>query len=225
MTPRFAPISSALLAVALTACASLEPTPPHVAGALTPTEQFAIEVAPVADEILLAPHGYLSPAQTAALGELAMRWREAGEGAIVVQAPSAGPAGNSGRAAVAALQQFGVPAGSVQLSSPDPNDASVSSSPVKVGFGRLAAVVPDCANQWGELTRTRENLPHAAFGCATAANFAAQVADPRDLTRPRALTAADAERRGVVLGKYRLGERTGAETGEEDRGVVSRTIQ
>lgn len=209
----------------LAACASAPPAAVPNPQALTPTEQYAVQVEPVVDEILLAPHGHLSAAQAGALGELVMRWRELGDGPITVQSAAAGPAQDTGAAVVQALQGLGVPAAAVQLSQAAAVDPAAPAQPVRVGFGRLAAVGPHCASQWGELTRTRENLPYAAFGCATTANFAAQIADPRDLTRPRASGAADGDRRAEVLGKYRKGEPTGVQRNDDERGVVSRKIQ
>lgn len=218
-------VFTALMGVAaLPGCAS-DKAPPHVVAAVTPTEQFPIEVAPVADEILLAPHGWLSAAQSAALGELATRWRETGESPIVVEAPPEGPGAASAQAAAQALQGYGVPLGSVQLTAVAAASADGPPMPIKVGFGRLAAVVPDCASRWEDLSRTNANRTHAAFGCATSANLAAQIADPRDLGRPRTMTASDGDRRATVMGKYRKGESTSAERGDDERGVVSDSIQ
>ncbi len=215
----------AAAAAALAACATRESPPEaHQIAALTPTEQFAPEVAPTVDEILLASHGRLSPNQTAALGELVMRWREVGEGAIVVQAPKSGPGRDTGHAAAATLQGFGVPAGAIQLTAfetaPDAPPPAVS-----VGFGRLAAVIPQCANRWGDVTATRENLPTVNFGCAVTANIAAQVANPRDLVQARGSAPADGYRRADVLEKYRKGESTASQRSPDERGVVSQTIR
>jgi len=218
--------SAAVLIVGLSGCASVstEATPPHVLAAATPTEQFPIEVASVPDEILLAPHGSLSPAQSAALGELASRWRETGDSPIFVEASSGKGAGTA-QAAAQALQAYGVPAEAVQVQPVAESEPAAAPVPVKVGFARLAAVGPNCDGLWDELTHTRKNLPYASFGCATAGNFAAQIADPRDLIRPRGGTPADGDRRATVMDKYRKGQSTASERGEDERGVVSRTIQ
>ena len=209
----------ALAACALIAgCAAPRLGSPELA-ALTPSEQFAIEVRSVPDEILLAPHGGLSPAQQAALADLAERWRDAGEGPIVVHT-GPGRAAHTGEAAAHALQEAGVPAGFVQLAHMEaPHDAPAV--PVRVGYSRLVAVGPQCANMWGDLTRTAANRPQAGFGCAVTANMAAQIANPRDLVSPRPSYPADAVRRATVMDKYRKGQPTNSERSGDERGDVS----
>ena len=188
--------------------------------ALTPTEQFAIEVRSTADEILLAPHGMLSPAQEAALAALAERWRDAGEGPIIVHA-GRGPALHTAHAAAHALHAAGVPSPFVRVETDAALPADGPPAPVRVGYSRLVAVGPQCANLWGQLSHTADNEPQPAFGCTMTANIAALVADPRDLVAPRASYPADAARRAVVLDKYRKGEPTGAKRGDDERGDVS----
>jgi pilus assembly protein CpaD len=218
-------VFTALMGVAALPGCATDPAPANVLAAVTPTEQFPIEVTPVADEIMLAPHGWLSANQSAALGGLALRWRETGESPIVVEAPADGPGAASAQAAVQALHGYGVPQGSVQLTAAPAAAPDAPPAPIKVGFSRLEAVVPNCANRWEDLSRTSANRTHGAFGCAVSANLAAQIADPRDLGRPRTMTPADGDRRGTMLGKYRKGEPTGAERGDDERGVVSDSIQ
>lgn len=208
-------------AAALAACAAVEPAP---AGpiALTPTEQFMAEVRSTPDEILLAPNGPLSAAQDAALADLAERWRDAGEGPVVIGVAGGGRATHTAHAAARALQGYGVPKTMVRV---EPGEGAVDGPPppVRVGYSRLVAVGPQCANLWGDLTRTANNGPHAAFGCAVTANMAVQIADPRDLVAPRASYPADAVRRATVLEKYRKGETTGAKRGDDERGDVRST--
>ena len=206
----------------LSACATPDMGPqPTNPLALTPTEQYSVELVPATDEILLAPHGALSPGQTAALGEMVMRWREGGEDAIVVEGPAAGPANGTALAAAEMIKAYGAPA-VLRLGGPS---ADAAPAPVRVSFARVEAVIPDCSNRWGELTRTRENKPHAGFGCAVTANMGAMVANPRDLLQPRGETPADGDRRADVMAKYRRGEATAAVRGEGERGVVSNAVQ
>ena len=221
------PARAALLALLagsglLTACATPAHAPqPTNPLAVTPTEQYAVELAPAVDEILLAPHGAVSPTQAAALGELVMRWREGGEDVITVQGADAGPARDTALAAVELLKAYGASA-QVDL---QPVAADTPAAPVRVSFARLEAVIPDCSNRWGELTRTKQNQPHAAFGCAVTANLAAQIANPGDLARPRGETPADGERRADVVGKYRQGQPTATQRSADERGVVSNAVQ
>ncbi|HEX8571103.1 MAG TPA: CpaD family pilus assembly lipoprotein [Caulobacteraceae bacterium] len=208
-----------LAACALTAaCSSLQPSPSSLPS-LTPTEQFSIEVRSTPDEIMLAPHGSLSPAQESALADLADRWRDAGEGPILIQAAHGGHGMHTAHAAAETLRASGVPAAFVRVTPLD--GAEGPPPPVRVGYSRLVAVGPQCANLWPDLTHTAANLPQSTFGCSVTANIAAQVADPRDLVAPRASYPADAVRRATVLAKYRQGEPTGAKRGDDERGDVS----
>jgi pilus assembly protein CpaD len=61
------------------------------------------------------------------------------------------------------------------------------------------------------------NLPYPNFGCAQQHNLAAQIVNPADLLGPRTAAPADAERRTVVMEKYRQGQSTGAERGGDDK--------
>jgi pilus assembly protein CpaD len=163
----------------------------------------------------------VSPTQAAALGELVMRWRESGEDAIAVQGADAGPSRDTALAAVELLKAYGAQA----RADLQPAGAAAAPAPVRVSFARLEAVIPDCASRWGELTRTKENQPHAAFGCAVTANMAAQMANPGDLARPRGETPADGDRRADVMDKYRKGQPTATQRSPDERGVVSNAVQ
>ena len=93
----------------------------------------------------------------------------------------------------------------VSYAAPDPR------APVVVGFETLRAVAPECGRNWGNLSRSGDNQSASNFGCAITANLAAQIADPRDIQQPRAMTSADASRRTVVFDQYRAGKQTSAE--------------
>lgn len=202
-------LAAAILAASLSSCmggpASLGGEPP-----LTPTSRYSLQVEPGLDRIALAVHeGGLSANQQRALDQLVARYAAAGGPALVIEAPGGGD-----EAAVrttwdvkAAVQAFGVPGERIQVISyaaPDPR------APVLIGFETLQASVPRCGTAWGGLSRTGDNMSASNFGCAVNANLAAQIADPRDIVAPRAMTPADAGRRTVVFQNYRAGEQTAA---------------
>lgn len=199
----------ALSASALGACvggpASRGGEPP-----LTPTSRYVLQVEPNLDRIALAVHDAgLSPAQTGALQALLGRYAQAEGGPLVIETPAgADPVAlNQAYAVQAALTGWGVPAERVRLVSyaaPDPR------APVVVGFETVRAVVPQCGRNWGNLGRSGDNQSASNFGCAVTANLAAQIADPRDIQQPRAMTPADASRRTVVFDQYRAGRQTAA---------------
>lgn len=206
-----------LLAAGLAACASGSDGPKTAKlDAITPTEQFPIEVRQNPDEIRLAVHDRgLSDGQYAALAALVDRWRETGGGAVTIQAPRGpgeGQAALYANAATRALADLGVPLDRVKLvgyPAPDGKPA-----PLIVGFASYEAVGPTCG-KWDNLTATGSNRPYANFGCAQTANIAAMIANPRDLIAPRDMTPADASRRQVVLDKYRKGETTSTAKDEQ----------
>ena len=87
--------------------------------------------------------------------------------------------------------------------------------------GRYVAEAPPCGNWSSNLSHTAGNVLPPNFGCATQHNFAAMVADPRDLVAPDTTGQADAQRRLTVLQKYRAGEATPAARSEQQSGAVS----
>lgn len=210
MTLRLITTLSALAAAAtLSACmgapASLDGPIP-----LTPTQRFTLQVEPGVDRIALAVHETgLSPAQRAAIGDLANRFLIEGAPAVIVEAPAGGDTAANEQAwrVKAALEASGVPADRVRVvgyAAPDPR------APVLAGFETLRAAVPQCGTEWGSLTRSGDNQPASNFGCAVTANLAAQIENPRDIIQPRAMTAADSGRRSVVFDNYRGGQATAA---------------
>jgi pilus assembly protein CpaD len=216
-----------LAAGALQACATDSDGPAHPVQALTPTEQFPIEVAQNPDEIRLAIHDRgLTEGQEAALAALVERWRETGGGAVTIRAPR-GPgdaaAGAYANDATRALVDLGVPLEQVRLVGYQPAPAQAGAAappPLIVGFASYQAVGPQCGH-WDNLTATGSNRPYANFGCAMSANIAAQIANPHDLIAPRHMGPPDAARRSVVLDHYRKGEVTS--TAKDDQANASTT--
>lgn len=100
-----------------------------------------------------------------------------------------------------------------------------TSAPVVFSFTRYQAVAPDCPGGWEDLTNVRGDDNWARFGCATAANLAAMVADPRDLSAPRGFDAPDAARRQTVLENYRAGRPTQSAQSDADSGAVSSAVE
>lgn len=189
---------------------------------LTPTEQFAITVTPHRDEIFLAPHAdQLSPAQTAALQDLADRWRDAGDGIIKIETPARGgeDAFRAASLIEEALAQVGVRPEQVRLTNYDAG--ARPHPPIVVGFNRYEAKGPECGRSLASYTRLSENLVNDNFGCATTANIAAMIANPADLVAPRQSDPSDAARRSAVLTKYRQGQVTSTPRDDQASGSVS----
>lgn len=216
------------LLAGLSACASAR-VPDQVVNARTPTQQFAPGVTSRPEEIKLAVHAQgLSANQAAALGAFADAWRDDAGGAIRIQAPSdTGPAGaaayRTAEGARSVLSAHGVPDGLIELASYDP--AGVADAPVVVGYLLSQVTLPRCGERWTNLASTRTNSVQPNFGCSVTANMAAQIANPADLSGPRAMDPADAGRRATVLEKYRAGEVTSTAVDEKSNGAVSQAVK
>lgn len=214
----------ALATASLTACASTPPDQGPSKTAATETQQWMdrIKVTSAPDEILLAPHASgLSANQSAALEALVSRWLSAEARELVVTSPN-----NAGAMAAQVrdrLVTLGAPGAQVRIVGFTPTGPEDDT--IRVGFLRYEAEKLKCGERWENLTATRNNKVYENFGCAMAANIAAQVANPEDLVRPRDMTPADAGRRGVVFGKYRKGEVTSTAPDPQAAGSISKAIQ
>lgn len=223
--------ATGLVLALLTACASgPAPSKSDALPARTATEQWndRVKVTAQPDEILLAPHAQgLSSAQQQALDDLLGRWLRDEGREIVVNAPIGGPnADAAGRMAFAARLRLvgqGAPPSAVRVVGYDAGGDPAA--PLKVGYLRHAASIPNCGQYWENLTATRDNGVYENFGCAVTANMAAQVANPEDMVRPRDSTPADSQRRDIVLEKYRRGETTASAKDEQATGAVSKAVQ
>lgn len=210
----------ALLAGAA-ACSTSAPGPVP----LTPTEQFAIRVQERPEElsIIPSPQG-LSPEQVGALRTAAAQWRDAGGDPVTVGVPAgADPAivQPTVHAAVDVLISGGVAPDQIIVRGYDAPGRPV----VRVSFSRFEAQGPSCAGTWTHLDATFDSRTSGNFGCATTANIAAQVANPRDLLRPRGETPIDPSRRQTQLGLYRQGQPTAATRGADEQTRVREDVR
>jgi len=146
---------------------------------------------------------------------------------IVVQHPS--PRHPS--AAAAAMSEIhgmvvaaGLSSGQVMYSR-YPRGYAGRGAPILISFDNHVAMAPECGDWSENMAATYENVPYPNFGCSAQSNLAAMVADPRDLVQPRGMTPPHAGRRDVVLGNYRLGAKTEADTSGADEGSVSEVGQ
>ena len=219
-------VKTVLTILALTGLAGCASTPPDQGPsktAATETQQWAdrIKVNSAPDEILLTPHATgLSANQTAALQALTDRWIAAEARELVVTAPNhAGAMATQIRDRLITLGAAGARVRVVGFDPTGPED-----DVIRVGFLRYEAEKLQCGQRWENLAATRNNTAYENFGCAMAANLAAQVANPEDLLRPRDMTPADPDRRGQVLGNYRKGVVTSTPADPQAAGSISKAI-
>jgi pilus assembly protein CpaD len=215
-----------LVAVALSGLAACASTPPDEGPsktAATETQQWTdrIKVTSAPDEIVLAPHATgLSANQSAALEALMGRWLEAEGRELVVTSPNtAGAMATQIRDRLITLGAAGSRVRVVGFNPAGPDDATI-----RVGFLRYEAEKIKCGERWENLSATRNNEVYGNFGCAIAANLAAQVANPEDLVRPRDMTPIDPGRRSTVLGLYRKGEVTSSKKDDQASASLSKAI-
>jgi pilus assembly protein CpaD len=152
----------------------------------------------------------------AQLRRFASDYMDHGSGALAVTASQR--FGNAPEEVARRLSALGVPEDRIMFGS---QDEPGSPGGIKLTYIRYMARTPDCGNWSTSLTRTYDNTTSPNFGCATQKNIAAMVADPRDLVSPQTASSSDAQRRLIVLDKYRKGETTGAQKTEEQSGTVS----
>ena len=209
---------------ALSACAS-PGGPDRASMPLTPTERYAVQVEQVPDQLALNPHAEgLSANQRSAIAGFVDRRRDTGRTDIVIQTPAGADAqavDNTASGLLNSLLAAGVPGEKVRVA---PYDTAGAPGPILASFMRYEARGPNCEGGWDNLSATKDNNSSAHFGCAVTANFAAMIADPRDLISPRPVEPGDAARRGVVLGRYRNGENTSTARDTQAVGTVSNAV-
>jgi pilus assembly protein CpaD len=219
-----------LLALGVVAVGAAGCATPLVNGggqSLSPQERFPITVEPqVVTMAVSVDDGMqrLAPGESDRVRAFAERWKARGQGMI----NAAAPVGSSNRAAAKAgldevkriLRAAGVQTAAVNVSSyRADNDPR---APITLSFVTLAATAAECGVDWSEnLGWTPRNMPWPDFGCTSQHNFAAMVADPRDLIEPRTSDPADAARRSQVLDNHRKGIVTQSQRNADDTGIVS----
>jgi pilus assembly protein CpaD len=153
------------------------------------------------------------------------QWKLRGQGMLNAASPTG--AGNAAAAALAQLKKLlaaqGLDKSAVQYTSYKPAGGDAQ-APITLSFVTYAANAADCGGDWSQnLGFSPRNEPYPEFGCSTQHNFAAIVADPRDLIEPRTSDPADAMRRSTVLEKYRAGvptrtqDESNADSGQSSR--------
>lgn len=217
----FRPLIAAAALLGLAACATK--VPDRVADARTPTEHFQPKVTVSDQEIRLAIHAQgLSPNQAEALATFAADWRDAEGGTITLSAPGGGEQHAAFRTVEAArgvLLGQGVAADHITVVNYDAKGDPAA--PLRVAYLRYRAQIPACGQTWTNVAHSSDNDVQPNFGCAVSANMAAQIANPADLSHPRATSAIDAQRREVVLDKYRKGQVTASDKDDQAKGVIS----
>jgi pilus assembly protein CpaD len=217
-----------LLGSALGACKSLEEpgTFPAAYTLLDPSQKHPIMVSqqPTTMRLSVARGALgLTPAQRAEVADFLGHYRatDAGNSKLLIAVPSGTPNESAALFAVGDIRRIigtiGFAESNVVV---EPyGQARGRNAPIRLSYLRYVAEAPQCGLWPANVADDRRSLPYANFGCAQQHNLAAQIANPADLIVPRTMDAADAERRAVVLNKYRQGEVTEAKKGGTDERV------
>ncbi|MCW2306517.1 CpaD family pilus assembly protein [Rhodobium gokarnense] len=148
-----------------------------------------------------------------------------GDGGVEILVP-AGSANETAAISVARqihaeLTAAGVPRGVISPLTYRVDDPLVE-APIRISYLRMQAMTDRCGVWRDDLTARHQNNGYDEFGCSTQSNLAAMVADPTDLIQPRAATPGDPARRGVVFDKFRKGEKTATDYGDDNSGNVAK---
>ena len=207
-------VFSALL---LSACGT--PSWDNPEAGLSIAQRFPISVEPSMRTLRVPFGGYgvgTDPNTGAQLDAFVHDYMDRGVGAISVSTPAGWDA-----AAVDFADELiirGVPRERVIVGT-DP--MPVAGAEILIGYVRYIARAPECGDWSTNLAKTASNAPSPNFGCATQANIAAMVADPRDLVAPAPSTPEYVARRMTVLGNYSEGTPTPAQRAPEQNLSVS----
>jgi pilus assembly protein CpaD len=167
-----------------------------------------------------ANRGSLTPLQRAEVLAFGQTWKGRATGGVIIDLPIGSSnehaSADSLREIESILAATGVPPHGIAV-----RNYRVSArvlATVRISYPLIAAQAGPCGI-WPEdigpsLNRDYfENQPNWNFGCSTQRNLAAMVADPADLVQPREETPTYAQRRTVVMDKYRLGQPTATSSG------------
>ncbi|CAH1662088.1 MULTISPECIES: CpaD family pilus assembly protein [unclassified Chelatococcus] len=115
------------------------------------------------------------------------------------------------RATQRELAAAGIPASAIATTRYSPGDGDAVPT-LRLSFMKLGVTVASTCGRWpsdlasGSSTDGWTNAAYWNFGCAYQANFAAQIAEPLDLARPRQESVLDTQKRLRGIGQLRQGK-------------------
>jgi pilus assembly protein CpaD len=167
--------------------------------------------APTTLDVFPVGEGKLDPGSVEDIKSFAARYQSMGSGRIVILAPSVG--GHTARKSVDEIRSVLAASGLhglIGLGSYRVGDPSLA-SPIRLAFRGVKAEEATHCGQWpidlasGGSTDGWNNESYYNFGCATQSMLAAQVDDPRDFARARALGPSDVQMRLRAINDVRNG--------------------
>lgn len=226
MSMRFQIVLAGVSLVALGAC---QHTDQELAWASRAQTQIVAEEATADLKIDTIVAGEkLGETERDAVKYFAANYQQEGHGAVIISRPSNGPDDISAMRAAAdaraVMMAEGIEASRIAEGTYDGTGAR--SAPLIISYRTYNAVVPNCPDISSfDVAWTGTNLALPSFGCATAMNLAAQLADPSDLVGEQRMDPADIGRRTIVFSKYRNGETTSATRNSDANGTISQVAK
>jgi pilus assembly protein CpaD len=173
--------------------------------------------------------GGLTPAQRSDVDIFAENWHRDAAGGIEIRVPTDTGNARAAHDTVPEIERIlvaaGVPRNGIAIVSSHPADPA-QFAPIVLAYPRIAAAAGPCG-EWpndlgpGAGVDYDLNRPYWNLGCSMQRNLAAMVDNPADLVQPRGETPPSAQRRSVVLEKYRKGEDTTTQYRDNDKAKIS----
>ncbi len=189
-------------------------------------ERYPIGVVPERAKLDLNATGMgLSRPDRTMAEEFILGWRRQGTGGLQVLTPTGTLNEKEAASVVAEVKDiaysYGMPVETIHVVG---YHTTHRVAPVHLAYERVVATL-ECGNWPTNVASSWDNLPYENFGCATQKNLAAMVEDPRDLSRPRAQTPRDGQRRDTVYKKYRTGDDPSTVYNDTSTGQISEVAQ
>jgi pilus assembly protein CpaD len=169
----------------------------------------------------------LDPRQRQDVQSFLTDYKRTGNGPLIAQVPSGVWNAAATQRTLSGIRQA---SGSrLAVSRYEPDDPSVA-SPIRLSFRKLQAQVASKCGLWpqdlgvSDLESASNNDPYWNFGCANQANFAAQVAEPLDLVRPRRETPPDTLKRMYGFEQLRTGQDPSTVYRQDGQNKINQTL-
>ena len=212
-------LRSALLCFGVLMVAGCQTDPRHTASINTPSSvqqrhPIYLETSQNTLEIETGTNTHLDSAQATKVDAFTSAYRREGERAVYLLAPSGGQNDAVATALVAPIRHRLISAGvSPSKIIYQTYDATgLGAAPIRLSYETLEAKAGPCGMWPEDMNKTSKNTDWHNFGCAGQNNLAQMVVNKQDLITQRQTDVADTARRVEVLGKYRTGENTAADT-------------
>ncbi len=160
------------------------------------------------------------------LGNFVEQYRREGEGKLILSAPAGQPnevaAFNVLNDIRDSMKSHGIVRQMVRLRPYSPKGDP--EAPIIISYLGYKAEGPKCGPLTRDVGGEYANRPGEQLACANQANFAAMVANPRDLVEPRDESPRSGERRDQLWDKYVKGDSTETKKSKDQKTTLSSAV-